>query len=81
MQPPANQCRAISVTTFSELGALCVFAGLIFCRSANQIFRAKTQSSPREEFLPDRETAIGQNAQLSREVCFCLSLSPDKQKE
>ncbi len=38
-------------------------------------FTAETQSTLREEFLPNRETAIGQKSSP-----FCLSLSPDKQK-
>ncbi len=43
-------------------------------------FTAETQSTLREEFLPNRETAIGQKAESLKELCFCLSLSPDKQK-
>jgi len=43
-------------------------------------FTAETQSTQREEFLPNRETAIGQNLKASTEICFCLSSSPDKQK-
>ncbi len=43
-------------------------------------FTAETQSTQREEFLPTRETAIGQNLKASTEIRFCLSSSPDKQK-
>jgi len=50
--------------------------GRIFAQS----FTAETQSTLREEFLPNRETTIGQNLRASREICFCLSSSPDKQK-
>jgi len=48
--------------------------------SQYQLFTAETQSTLREEFLPNRETTIGQNLRASREICFCLSSSPDKQK-
>ncbi len=43
-------------------------------------FTAETQSTQREEFLPNRETAIEQNLKASTEICFCLSSSSDKQK-
>jgi hypothetical protein len=42
---------------------------------------AETQSTQREELLPNRETTIGQNLRASREKSFCLSSSPDKQKK
>jgi hypothetical protein len=42
---------------------------------------AETQSTMRQEFLPNRETTIGQKAWFLRESCFCLSSSPDKQKK
>ncbi len=43
-------------------------------------FTAETQSTLRQEFLPNRETTIEQKARFLRESCFCLSSSPDKQK-
>jgi len=43
-------------------------------------FTAETQSTQREEFLPNRETTIGQKTWSLEEACFCLSSSPDKQK-
>jgi len=46
----------------------------------NKDFRAKTPSTQREDFLPNWETTIGQNLRASSEICFCLSMSPDKQK-
>ncbi len=41
---------------------------------------AETQSTLRQEFLPNRETTIGQKTSSLEEACFCLSSSPDKQK-
>jgi len=43
-------------------------------------FTAETQRAQREEYLPNRETTIGQNLLVPIETCFCLSSSPDKQK-
>ncbi len=41
---------------------------------------AETQSTQREEVLPNRETTIGQKTPSLEETGFCLSSSPDEQK-
>jgi len=52
----------------------------VYQNDLSKDFRAKTPSTQREEFLPNRET-IGQNQRASGQMCFCLSSSPDKQNK